>query len=644
VTAGGLGVARAYRRPLAMATVLTLAEVALDLGRPWPLKIVVDNGLGHEPMTGWLTPLAHLSPVALAGVGAAATVLLVAATAAVGYQSAALIAVCAERIGADLRRTCMSTLLRLSMRYHDRNRSGELANRLVGDVNRVVDAMVVWFSTVIPEAVALLGMLVLLLLIDPLLGLTGIAVAPLLALIIAVRRRRVRDAQRRARERSGALASHSTDLLRHVRSVQAFHRFDDAEASFASRNQQALGSNVSALLLEARLQPATDLVLAVGTAGVLFLGVARVSSGDLSLGTLLVVMSYLSGLYAPVRSLSRLNNTLTRGAASRDRLAEVLDSGESVPERPAAVPAPRLTEALTFDQVSFGYRPGTPVLSGLDLSVPVGRTVCIVGASGAGKSTMLSLLLRLYDPSDGAIRIDGVDIGDCSLESLRERVAYVPQDPWLLDGTVLDNIVFGHRGVDLASVVSVARECLVDDFVRHLPDGYATEVGENGVLLSGGERRRLAIARAVVRSADILLLDEPTSGLDAASEAKVVAALQRAGRGRTVVMVSHRLNLACAADTVVVLSGGRLIEQGRPAELLRRPGGAFARLWELQQQGRGLSSPPGSPLTESLEYGGSLNGGFLNGSFRNGGARDLAVPPDAPAASAIPSAITCEGR
>jgi ATP-binding cassette subfamily B protein len=619
---GGLAIGRAYLRPLMMATVLTLTEVALDLARPWPLKIVVDNGLGHEPLTGWLSPLAAFSPVALAGVGAVATVLIVAATAAVAYQSAALIGVCAERIGADLRSSCMSTLLRLSMRYHDRNRSGELANRLVSDVNRVVDAVVVWFSTVIPEAIALVGMLALLLVIDPLLGLTGIAVAPMLALIIVVRRRRVREAQRRARELSGALAAHSTDLLRNVRSVQAFHRFADADDSFGTHNRSALGSNVSALLLEARLRPATDLVLAFGTAGVLFLGVARVDSGHLTLGTLLVVMSYLSGLYAPIRSLSRLNNTLTRGAASRDRLAEVLDSGESVQERPDAVPAPRITRDLTFEQVSFGYRAGTPVLADMDLTVRVGRTVCVVGASGAGKSTMLSLLLRLYDPSEGAIRIDGVDIRHCTLESLRERVAYVPQDPWLLDGTILDNIVFGRRGVDLADAVSVARQCLVEDFVRRLPEGYATPVGENGVLLSGGERRRLAIARAVLRSADILLLDEPTSGLDAGSEAVVVAALKRAARGRTVVMVSHRLNLACDADTVVVLADGRLVEQGAPGELLRRPGGAFARLWALQTSGRGPISPDLGPDLSSL---------------------DVPVQPELPVASAIPSANVSRG-
>jgi ABC-type multidrug transport system fused ATPase/permease subunit len=601
VKAGWLAIGRAYLRPLIMATVLTLAEVALDLARPWPLKIVVDNGLGHEPLTGWLSPLAQLTPVALAGVGAIATVVIVGATAAVGYQSGALIGVCAERIGADMRRSCMSTMLRLSMRYHDRNRSGELVNRLVSDVNRVVDAVVVWFSTVIPEGIALVCMLVLLLLIDPLLGLTGIAVTPILAVIIKRRRRRVREAQRLARQQSGALAAHSTDLLRNVRSVQAFHRFEDAEGSFRTRNVSALGSSVSALLLEARLRPATDIVLAIGTAGVLFLGAARVSGGHLTLGTLLVVMSYLSGLYAPVRSLTRLNNTLTRGSASRDRLSEVLDSPETVPERPDAVEAPRLHQALTFEHVSFGYRSETPVLTDLELSVPVGRTVCVVGASGAGKSTMLSLLLRLYDPNDGAIRIDGVDIRDCSLASLRERVAFVPQDPWLLDGTILDNIIFGRRDIDVENVTTVARQCLVDDFVRRLPDGYATEVGENGVLLSGGERRRLAIARAVLRPADILLLDEPTSGLDATSEAVVTAALRRAARDRTVVMVSHRLNLARDADLVVVLAGGRLVEQGDPNDLLRLPDSAFARMCALQQQGqqarRWSTEPVDSPLT-----------------------------------------------
>jgi ATP-binding cassette subfamily B protein len=204
---------------------------------------------------------------------------------------------------------------------------------------------------------------------------------------------------------------------------------------------------------------------------------------------------------------------------------------------------------------------------------------------------MLSLLIRLYDPTEGRIRLDGVDIRDCSLESLRQRVAFVPQDPWLLDGSVWDNIVFGRRGVSREAVYEAARQCLVDDFIRRLPDGYDTPVGENGVLLSGGERRRLAIARAVLRDADLLLLDEPTSGLDAASEASVLATLARSTRGRTVLMVSHRLNLAAMADSVVVLAGGRLIEQGDPDVLRAQPDGAFARLWALQQQGLGATAP-----------------------------------------------------
>jgi ATP-binding cassette subfamily B protein len=331
---------------------------------------------------------------------------------------------------------------------------------------------------------------------------------------------------------------------------------------------------------EARWSPLADVLLAIGAGLVLWLGVLAVTSGRITLGTLLVLLSYLGSLYAPIRSLARLARTLARGAASRERVLEVLASDQVVPEDPDALPAPSLGDRLTVRGVGFAYRAGTPVLRDLDLEILAGEHVCVVGPTGAGKSTLLGLLLRFHDPDGGVIELDGLDLRRYSLASLRRRVALVPQDPWLLDGTILANIAFGRPGATRREVEAAARVALVDEFAGRLPHGYDTPVGEGGVLLSGGQRRRVALARAVVRDASVLLLDEPTSGLDAVAEDAVARALERVTAGRTVLAVSHRLGLAMRADRVVVLEGGRVVEQGPPGELLAATG-AYARMWRL---------------------------------------------------------------
>jgi ATP-binding cassette, subfamily B, bacterial len=317
----------------------------------------------------------------------------------------------------------------------------------------------------------------------------------------------------------------------------------------------------------------------------------------MTLGTLLVVLAYLSSLYGPIRALARLARTLARGAASRERILEVLDAAEVVPQtaRPAEAGPPR--QALALRGVWFAYAEGAPVLRHLDLEVAAGERVCVVGPTGAGKSTLLALLLRFYDPDAGAIELDGTDLRDLDLASLRRQLALVPQDPWMLDGTVADNVRFGRgswggsggrtaprmdqgppQDERLAAVAALTG---LQEILYRLPQGWNTQIGEGGVRLSGGQRRRVALARAILRDASVLLLDEPTSGLDAASEQAVLDALDRAAEGRTVLAVSHRLALAARADRVVVLDGGRVVEQGPPGELLAA-GGAYTRLWALQ--------------------------------------------------------------
>ena len=572
---------RPYRGSLSLASGLILVETLLDLARPWPLKLAVDNAIGGQPVGGPLGVLDQLSPAGLAAVAAGAGIGLVGIGALVGYLITYLTSATAERVGADLRESVFGRLLGLGLPFHDRHRSGDLVTRLTGDVARVEDSMVAWFTVLVPEVLTLAGMVVVVLAIDLTLGLAALAVVPPLALVVALRRRRIRVAQRASRDADAALASEATEVLRNVRVVQAFTREGEAGGQFSGRSRSAVRAALGAMDQEARWSPVADLLLAAGGGLVLWLGVTAVTSGRMTLGTLLVVLAYLSSLYGPIRALARLARTLARGAASRERILEVLDSGEVVPEAAEPLQAGPPRQGLALRGVWFAYAEGAPVLRHLDLEVAAGERVCVVGPTGAGKSTLLALLLRFYDPDAGAVELDGTDLRDLELASLRRQLALVPQDPWMLDGTVADNVRFGRPGATREELEAAARATRVDEMIERLPDGWDTQIGEGGVRLSGGQRRRVALARAILRDASVLLLDEPTSGLDAASEQAVLDALDRAAEGRTVLSVSHRLSLAARADRVVVLDGGRVVEQGPPGELLAA-GGAYARLWALQ--------------------------------------------------------------
>jgi ATP-binding cassette, subfamily B, bacterial len=575
------GFLRPYRGSLSLASGLILVETLLDLARPWPLKVAVDNAIGGQPLSGPLAVVDGLGPAGVAAVAAVAGIGLVGVGALVGYLITYLTAATAERVGADLRQAVFGRMLRLGLPFHDRHRSGDLVTRLTGDVSRVEDSMVAWFTVLVPEVLTLAGMVVVVLAVDLTLGLAALAVAPPLALVVALRRRRIRAVQRVSRDADASVASEATEVLRNVRVVQAFTREREAAGSFSGRSRGAVRAALAAMDLEARWSPIADLLLAAGGGLVLWLGVTAVTSGRMTLGTLLVVLAYLSSLYGPIRALARLARTLARGAASRERILEVLDSGEVVPEAADPLPAGPPRHGLALRGVWFAYTEGNPVLRHLDLEVAAGERVCVVGPTGAGKSTLLALLQRFYDPDAGAIELDGVDLRRLGLGSLRNQLALVPQDPWMLDGTIADNIGFGRPDASQAELEAAATLTGLDEILRRLPDGWDTPIGEGGVRLSGGQRRRVALARAILRDAPVLLLDEPTSGLDAASEQAVLDALDRAAEGRTVVSVSHRLGLAARADRVVVLDGGRVVEQGPPGELLAA-GGAYARLWALQ--------------------------------------------------------------
>jgi subfamily B ATP-binding cassette protein MsbA len=454
----------------------------------------------------------------------------------------------------------------LSPAFHDGQRSGDLLTRVGGDVSRVQDSLVVWFTTLAPEALTLVGMLAILVLIDPVMAATALGITPALAVVMNDRRRRIRGAQRRSRDAQGSLAAALAETLRNVPLIQAFGRERHTASDFERRNKASARTSMWVDDLSGRYAALADVLLAAGGGAVLVLGVAQVLSGRMTLGVLLVVMSYVAGLYGPIRSLSRVGSTLSKGAASRERIEEILRAPVDIADAPAARPLLEMRDAVCFEQVWFGYRTDSPVVRGLDLTIESGEWLTIMGPTGAGKSTLLGLMLRLYDAWRGAITVDGADVRDLRLADLRRVFAIVPQDSWIVAGSLRDNLSFGDPLASERCLLEAARLALVDEFADRF-GGFDAEVGEGGRRLSGGQRQRLALARALVRNSPVLLLDEPTAGLDAESKRLVLAALTRVAGDRTLVTVTHDPEVAACADRVIVLEDGRVSRSywARPA-------------------------------------------------------------------------------
>jgi ABC-type multidrug transport system fused ATPase/permease subunit len=556
-----------------LAAWLMLLDTALALAAPWPLKLVVDYGFGHHPYPGWLAGLKGLSPVELAGAAAVGGLLLLALGAVAGYLVTYLIGAVGERMVARLRLAVIDHIVRVAPRDAARFPLGELASRVDADAARVADTVASVIDAAVPDLATLSGMAAITASLDLRLTLVVLGVIPLYAVTARQRNRAVRPAQRRARARAGDLAALAAGLLARLPAIHVFGRADTEVARYGEASTRAATASVAALDASARFMPVTDVLPGIGLSAALLVGTVEVSSGRLTLGGLLVFLAYLSSLTAPVRSLARLTATVARGAASKDRVAELLSLPGLQPATgylPAAGPAGiapgagrrrgpgRPGAAVRLADVTYAHCPGHPVLAGASLDVAAGELVCVTGPSGAGKSTLLSLLVRLADPGSGHITIDGQDIAMMPLDELRRLVTLVPQDPWLQAGTIADNISYGRPGATRAQILEAAEIAGVCSFSRALADGLDTAVGEHGGRLSGGQQRRVAMARALLRDTPVLLLDEPTAGLDPATESRLVAGLKARTSSKTVVLVTHQPMLVAQADRVVTLERGRI--------------------------------------------------------------------------------------
>ncbi|MFQ5855676.1 MAG: ABC transporter ATP-binding protein, partial [Anaerolineae bacterium] len=486
-----------------------------------------------------------------------------------------------QRVAFSLRVALFSHVQSLSLTYHDRQRTGDLITRVTADVDKAQDLVTGDLLKSISGALALIGMGAVMIRMDWQLALTVLTVVPLLFASVRRYRSHIRAEAQRLRRKEGEIASLAQETLSSIKVVQTYGRERYVAEQFEEQTQEALDAGLQVSRLGARFGWLVDVATALGTALVVVMGAQRVLSGSLTPGDLLVFLSYVKDFYSPMRTLSKLFTKLSQTLVRLERVTEVLAEEPGVREDPKARRAPALRGYLRFEAVTFCYEVGRPVLQAIDFTVEPGQVVAIVGPTGAGKSTLVSLVPRLYDPTAGRVLIDGQDIRSFTLASLRAQIAVVLQETMLFRATVRENIAYGRPEASTAELEAAVRAAGAHDFILQLPNGYETVVGERGSTLSGGQRQRIAIARALVRNAPLLILDEPTTGLDAQSEAEVLAALERLMAGRTTLLITHQLRLVQRADLILVLEGGRIVERGSHAELLR-DGGLYAHLYATQ--------------------------------------------------------------
>ncbi len=579
--------ARAHWKALTLAFLAVVGETLADVLEPWPIKVVVDNVLQDKKLPARLEAIVALLPhnafatlnFALGGV------LLIAVVGAISsYSEKFLTTSVAQWVAHDLRRMVYQRIQRLSLAEHGESRTGDLLTRVTSDIDAVQDFITSALLGIVINILTLAGMLGVMFYMNWRFTLIGLSVAPIMFIVVYFYTKRIKQASRLVKKQETELMSGVAERLTSIQVVQAFAREDYEDRKFDYESQQSVSAGLRARSIKAKLSPIVDLLVAVGTCVVLGYGARLVLNGGFTTGQLIIFIFYLGKTYKPMKDLSKMSNTFSKASISFERIQELLDIESRIRDMPGARTAPRFKGRIEFDHVTFSYDGTNPILNNVSMRIEPGQVAAIVGPSGTGKTTIAGLIPRFFDPQQGRITIDGIDVREYTLKSLRDQVSFVLQDTLLFRGTIWENIAYGKPDAEIEDTVRAAEQANAHEFIVKMPMSYATTVGERGATLSGGQRRRIAIARAIVRDTPILILDEPTAGLDAASERFVTDALERLMKGRTSIVIAHHLNTIRNADVIFVVKDAEVVERGTYDELLAN-GGVFAELHAIQATG-----------------------------------------------------------
>jgi subfamily B ATP-binding cassette protein MsbA len=564
--------ARPYRGWLVIILLAMMVETAASLAGPWPLKVVIDNAVGHHAAPAWVVGLLGPALVAHRPSLAAAAALGVVLLAVLGGIASYIDNYYTESVGQwvanDLRLRVYAHLERLSFTYYDTHQTGLLLSTITDDVSTVRDFVSSSTLNILVDLLTIVGMLGLMLWLDWDFTLVIVAITPFLLLFVARFKRAIKEATREVRRRQSDVLTVLQAGLQSMRAVQAFGGQDIEAARLSAVSRATVTAALSARRVKSLLSPVVGVIVSCCTAMVLWRGSALILAGAMTVGSLTVFLAYLARFFKPVQDLAKMTNAVAQTNVAFERIRSILDIDMRIRERPDAHEPDPFTGAIDFEHVAFSYNPGAPVLEDVHFSIAPGQFVGVVGVTGSGKSTIVSLIPRFYDPTAGRILIDGTDVRDYTLQGIRRQIGFVLQDTVLFPGTVRENIAYGRPDATEAQIIAGSKLANADEFIVRMPYGYDTPVGERGLTLSGGQRQRIGIARALIRNAPILILDEPTAALDTESEKMVMEGLDRLMKGRTVVTITHRLNTIRDADKIIVLHGGIVAEQGTHDELL----------------------------------------------------------------------------
>ncbi|HLY43203.1 MAG TPA: ABC transporter ATP-binding protein [Terracidiphilus sp.] len=577
---------RPHRRELWLGLIAIAGESIAGLLEPWPLKIVLDDLLQGKNQHGWLHRFILFSAGSVPHnilIFACVAVLIIATTDAIcTYAEKYLTTNVGQWVAHDLRCTIYTHVQRLSIAFHDQQPTGDLISRVTVDIDAIQSFIVSGLLSILVDTLTLVGMIIVMFWVNWQFTLIALAIVPPLFVVVNTYTRRVKKASREVRKKEGKMVSVVSEVVSSIRVVKAFSREDYEVRRFEGESLEAVEAALAARSLKARLVPIVNMITAVGTCAVLWFGAQMAMEGRLAPGSLVVFVFYLGKMYKPMQDISKTIDAYSKAATGFDRIQEILRVDDEVHDQPRARKAPRFKGQIDFEQVSFAYNESQPILHDVNLHIEAGTMVALVGSTGAGKTTIINLIARFYDPASGAIKIDGTDIRDFTQKSLRNQISFVLQDTVLFSGTIWDNIAYGSLDASESKIVKAAEAANAMEFIEKLPNKFDTPVGERGLTLSGGQRQRIAIARAIIRNTPILILDEPTSGLDSASEQLVVEALDRLMEGKTSIVIAHRLTTIRRARQIYVVENGTIAESGTHDELLQNENGIYRKLHDIQ--------------------------------------------------------------